>query len=81
MTEVATKGLNAKLAEAIQQVDSVAKDKTNDFHHYAYASAEAVYEAVRGPLLDRGVFLLPSVTGGTQDGNTTTVQLHLTLID
>lgn len=77
----ATKGLHSKLAEAIAEVEHVAKDGRNDHFKYAYTSAEEVYREVRGPLLKRGLIVIPSVSGGSTEGTLTTVQLHMRIID
>jgi hypothetical protein len=47
------------IAEAMSEVDAVAKDGTNTQDHYNYATVEAMLRAVRGPLFRRGVILLP----------------------
>ena len=47
--------LSAKLAEVMAEVGYVKKDATNDFHHYRYASAEAVLKKVNAALSARGI--------------------------
>jgi len=47
--------LSAKLAEVMAEVGYVKKDATNDFHHYKYASAEAVLKKVNAALSARGI--------------------------
>lgn len=81
--EVAEKeqGLYPKLAEAIAEVDRVSKDGTNAHFNYKFTSAEEIYRVIRGPLLSRGLVLLPSVTGSTVSNGTTFLNLKFTLID
>ena len=59
-----TKGL-AEILVAIAQVRDeighVAKDGTNAFHHYDYASEAAISRAVRPMLEEAGLVILPSV--------------------
>jgi hypothetical protein len=87
---VATKGLYAKLAEVTAAVGYVAKDGRNDFQNYRYTSAEALLAAIRGPLSDRQVVLMPSLTAlsereyMTSKGKAsviTTAHVSFTLID
>jgi hypothetical protein len=71
----------AKLAAAVSEVDRIGKDGTNEFHNYSYTSAEQVYRVVRGPLLEQGLVVIPSVAESTTSGQTTITKLHLRLID
>ena len=43
------------LAEVMAEVRYVQKDAENEFHHYKYASAEAVLKKVNGALSHRGI--------------------------
>jgi len=47
--------LSEKLAQVMSEVGYVRKDATNDFHHYKYASAEAVLKKVNAALSARGI--------------------------
>jgi len=47
--------LTDKLAEVMAEVGYVQKDALNDFHHYRYASAEAVLKKVNAALSERGI--------------------------
>jgi hypothetical protein len=47
--------LAAKLAEVMGEVGYVQKDAVNEFHHYKYASAEAVLKKVNAALSERGI--------------------------
>ena len=53
--------LSAKLAAAIQAVDRIGRDGTNTHFNYSYTSAEQVYRVIRGPLLENGLVIVPSV--------------------
>lgn len=50
-----------KLAQVVKQVSGVEKDGVNAFHKYSYTSAEAMLRAIRGPLAEAGVTLLPTL--------------------
>lgn len=71
----------AKLAAAIGAVDRIGKDGTNAHFKYTYTSAEQVYRVIRGPLLEHGLVVIPSVAESTTHGDTTITRLHLRLID
>lgn len=75
------KGLYPKLAAAIAEVDRVAKDGRNDHFKYSFTSAEEIYRVVRGPLLDRGLVLIPEVSGANGEGDKTVLALKFLLID
>lgn len=49
--------LNAALVQAAKLARSVAKDATNSFHKYAYASAEAIIDEARSVLTESGLML------------------------
>lgn len=84
-------GLYQKLAEVFAELDDVAADKTHENQGWSYASANAVRRAVREPLRQRGVLVLPSTRGNpiervykTAAGKeriVTTVALTFTFID
>lgn len=74
-------GLYPKLAAAIEEVDRLAKDGTNDHFHYDYTTAEEVYRVIRGPLLSRGLVVIPSIVGASNDGESTILNLHLRVVD
>lgn len=74
-------GLYAKLAEAIAEVEHVAKDGTNDHFKYAYTSAEEIYRQLRTPLLKRGLVFVPSVISEEGDGNGILVRYRMRIID
>lgn len=91
MTTATTKNsLYSKLAEVVAEVGYVAKDGKNDFQNYRYTSAEALLAAVRGPLSQRGVVLMPSLVDiGEREYTTskgkasiiTTARVRFTLVD
>ena len=74
-------GIYAKLAAAVGEVDSIAKDGTNSHFKYKYTSAEEVYRVVRAPLLKHGLVIIPQATGYEQDGQLGTVRLNLRIVD
>jgi hypothetical protein len=82
--------LYAKLAQVAGEVSGVGKDGRNDFHKYDYTTAEAMLRAIRGPLIERGVVLMPSVTAVTEReistnngkaSTVTTVHVDFTFVD
>jgi len=81
MADDAKRTIAAKLAAAVSEVDRIGKDGTNEFHSYTYTSAEQVYRVVRGPLLEQGLVVIPSVAESVTTGHTTITKLHLRLID
>lgn len=70
-----------KLAAAIGEVTRIGKDGTNEFHNYNYTSAEQVYRVVRGPLLDQGLVVIPSVGSWNKTGQNMVLDLELTILD
>lgn len=81
MTAAKPKGLYAKLAEAIAEVEHVAKDGTNEFHKYRYTSAEEVYRELRDPLLKRGLVFVPSVIESQNGGDSILARYRMRIID
>lgn len=55
----ATSPLAARLAEAMAAAAEVTKSSRNTDQGYNYASAEVILAAVRKPLLERGIILIP----------------------
>lgn len=53
-----------KVAAAVVQVmkalGTLAKERENTFDHYEYASIDDFIEHVRGPMIDAGLFIIPS---------------------
>jgi hypothetical protein len=90
---IATKSLAAKLAEVMDEVESVAKRGHNDHFGYDFATEADVSAAIRGGLAKRKIMLLPSITDiqdqvittkGNQGEKTkiiTTVRMVFTFID
>jgi len=62
VVEMKATTLAGKLAEVMAEVGYVQKDATNDFHHYNYASAEAVLRKVNVALSRRGIAVSSHVT-------------------
>lgn len=75
------RGIHAKLAAAISDVDRIGKDGTNSFHKYTYTSAEQVYRVIRGPLLEHGLVVIPEATGYECNGDLGTVRLRIRIFD
>lgn len=82
--------LYAKLAEVVAEVGYVGKDGKNEFQNYRYTSAEALLATIRGPLSQRGVVLMPSLTALSEREYTTskgkasiitTAHVRFTLVD
>jgi hypothetical protein len=53
--------LYAKLAEIVAEVEGVAKSGKNTFHKYDYTTAEEMLRAIRGPLAQRKIALMPEL--------------------
>jgi len=79
--ETKSVGLYAKLAEAIAEVEHVAKDKENKHFKYRYASAEEIYRELRGPLLKRGLVFVPSVLDSQNGGSTLVARYRMRIIE
>ena len=61
--------LDKALVEAQKIAKSVGKDKSNSFHRYKYASAEAMIEEARGALTEAGLaFRCVGAIASTPDG-------------
>lgn len=82
--------LAKRLAEAMLEVERVDKDGRNEEHNYNYASIEAILAGVRRPLLERGIILIPNVTGvdektvrsrGGTEGTALTLTVDFTFVD
>lgn len=54
-TILVEKLLGRRMLDIMSEVGSIAKDKTNDFHRYAYASEHAIKEAMQPLLIKHGV--------------------------
>lgn len=76
-----SKGIYAKLAAAISDVERIGKDGTNSFHKYTYTSAEQVYRVIRGPLLKHGLVVIPEATGYEANNDLGTVRLRIRIVD
>lgn len=55
--------LASRVADAMAETEAVSKTGENKDQGYKFASAEAILSAARGPLLARGIALMPSVLG------------------
>lgn len=66
----ANAALVTSVAEGMADAGKVVKDRENTEHRYKFASVEAMLEAVRLPLLERGVILL------ARPGNVETTQIQ-----
>lgn len=75
------KGIYAKLAAAISDVERIGKDGKNQHFKYTYTSAEQVYRVIRGPLLSHGLVVIPEATGYETAGDLGTVRLRLRIVD
>lgn len=53
--------LATRIAAAMSEAEQVTKSSRNEQQKYNFASAETILAATRGPLLERGIVLLPSV--------------------
>ena len=76
-----SKGIYAKLAAAISDVERIGKDGKNQHFKYTYTSAEQVYRVIRGPLLSHGLVVIPEATGYETAGDLGTVRLRLRIVD
>lgn len=73
--------LASKILLVMSNVESVVKDKTNDFHKYKYASDAAIITAVRVAMIKHKLVALPSQISCLREGDMTTVCVDYTLID
>ena len=69
--EGANKGLVAKLIAVIQEIQPIPKRGQNTFSGYAYATAEDIIMAVRGPLSRHGLLVYSSLQERTSEAITT----------
>ena len=69
------------IAQVMLEVDQVATDKRVDHIKMKYASIDAVFDAIRRPLAEREVIMLPSVTAHEQKGDTVTLEMCVTFVD
>lgn len=74
-----------RLHKIMAEVPFIAKDKTNTFHKYAYASEQAIKEALHPKLVEHGVMFIYSITDVRhdhgEDSTLTTITLHYRFID
>ena len=75
------KGIYAKLAAAISDVERIGRDGKNQHFKYTYTSAEQVYRVIRGPLLQHGLVVIPEATGYETAGDLSTVRLRMRIVD
>ena len=73
--------LASMIAQVMLEVDRVQTDKEVKHIKMAYSSIDAVFDALRRPLAERQVIMLPSVTGHEQQGETVTLEVTITFID
>lgn len=65
-----SKTIHQRMHSAMKALDFIAKDKTNDFHKYNYASEQAIKEAVHAQLVEHGIlFHMNFVDLIRNDGN------------
>lgn len=67
------KAILAKLHAIMKEVDFIAKDKTNDFHKYNYASEQAIKETLHKLLVDHGVLFILSSSNIRHTGTLTDI--------
>jgi hypothetical protein len=73
--------LAKKLVEVMAAVERIPKNGWNAFHQYHYATEADTAEAIRSELSQRGVLLLPAITGTSREpvGEKGSVLTHLTM--
>lgn len=75
------KGLKQKLFNIMEAIDYIQKDKTNDFHHYNYASERAIKEKVHEQLVKEKVLFFFNIASQKRDGNNTTIDVVYRFVD
>lgn len=70
-----------KLTRLMELVGAVNKDKTNEFHHYKYASAKAVLDKVQSGLIEMGLHSVPRFSIEERSGDLVTVKVSLDVVD
>lgn len=73
----------AKIAQLMGVVTKVHKDKTNDFHHYSYASNVAVLSAVREEMVKLKLIYIPEfdIEDSSSDKTSYIVKVHGKIVD
>ena len=66
MIEKQPRGLFAKMAAIMGEIDRLPKDGTNDYHNYRFTTDSAVYDAVRKLMAKHNVAVFASMTSVTQ---------------
>lgn len=70
-----------KLHAIMSECDFIAKDKTNDFHKYAYASEQTIKETLHPLLVKYRVFLQIECSTPEFSGNKTTIKPDGTMVE
>jgi hypothetical protein len=70
-TDRSSKTLVSKLIAAIAEIQLIPKRGVNSFSNYAYATAEDIIQAVRGPLSRHGLLVFSSLRDRTSETITT----------
>lgn len=81
MTEETTTTLWQKIHSAMSELRNVPKRGYNDFHSYAYVTAEDVLSAAQSAFLNNDLIFLPSMTGVRQEGTATLVDFTFEIRD
>jgi len=90
MTEPKVPGIYGKMAAVMGKVGTIAKDKTNDFQHYEYASEYAIKRAIQPLLVEHGILFQLEITNQEVtygkdakglDKLTTTITAHYSFVD
>lgn len=73
--------LASKILKVMDDVKSVAKDGTNSFHNYKFASDAAILTAVRVAMIKHKLVAIPSQELIERVGDLTTIKVVYTIID
>lgn len=69
-----------RLHAVMEEVDYIQKCQKKMNGQYTFVQADAVVAKLRGPLLKHGIFLVPTITHSSQDGNRTIVNLAVAFV-
>lgn len=75
------KNIGAKILKVMEAIKSVAKDGTNSFHKYKYATDAAIVGTIRKELIKNKLICIPKQLSCIVSGEMTTLEIEYTMLD
>lgn len=75
------KNIGTKILKVMEAIKSVAKDGTNSFHKYKYATDAAIVGTIRKELIKNKLICIPKQLSCIVSGEMTTLEIEYTMLD